>query len=287
MNILLIDEQLLKMNMSYETVSEIQSKDGVYVYRVRSSNEVYVLKYFEKEDYRREINNYLVLQELDIPTIPLIAYTDKSILMLDIKENGEYRLGTPKDMNDAEIYTPLAEWYKILHEKGKDYVKSYGNDMYMETDCITDINIAFIKSKTHTEDNQVWTIIEQNLNCLYSLINKVEKTLTYNDFYYTNMVVAKDKSKAFMFDYNLLGKGYAASDIRNVTWGLDDCAKKAFLNAYGKCNEDEILLDNVTSPIISLYFASCRDFFPQWGHKELELVKNGYLLECTKKLFRI
>ena len=34
------------------------------------------------------------------------------------------------------------------------------------------------------------------------------RTLTYNDFYYTNMMVAKDKSSALMFDYNLLGKGY-------------------------------------------------------------------------------
>lgn len=287
MNGLFIREQLSEMNISYETVDEIQSKDGIYVYRIKSGEKSYVIKYFEKEEYRREINNYLILRRLDIPTIPLIAYTGRSILMPDIEQNEKYRFGVPEDMNDAEICTQLACWYRSLHEKGKTYAKICGNNMYMETDCITAKNITFIKDKTQTEDNQVWTIIEQNLPHLYSIIEKIEKTLTYNDFYYTNMVVAKDKSEAFMFDYNLLGKGYAVSDIKNVTWGLGECAKRAFLDAYGMCSQDEILLHEVAGPLITLYSASCRDVFPQWGHKELELVKNGYLLECVKKLFDI
>ena len=37
-------------------------------------------------------------------------------------------------------------------------------------------------------------------------------TLTYNDFYYTNLAVLKDGTSAIMFDYNLLGKGYAYAD---------------------------------------------------------------------------
>lgn len=115
----------------------------------------------------------------------------------------------------------------------------------------------------------------------------MEKTLTYNDFYYTNMVVVKDKSEAFMFDYNLLGKGYVASDIINVTSQLGECARKAFLDTYSKFIQKEILLHEVAGSLSAIYFASCRDVFPQWGYNELELVKNGQLLEGAKKLFAI
>lgn len=282
-----IQEQLFKMKITYEAIDEIRSKDGVYVYRIKNRQESYVLKCFEKEEFRREINNYLMLKELGIKTIPLIGYTDKSILMMDIENSKKYRLGTPIDMKDAQVCTRLAEWYHLLHKKGKAYVKNYGNNMYMESDCITAENIEFIKNKTQTQDNEVWNIIDKNLNRLYEMINSVEKTLTYNDFYYPNMVVAKDKSEAFMFDYNLLGKGYIYSDIKNVTWGLGESAKKAFLDTYGKYNENKILLHEVVSPIISLYFASHRDVFPKWACEELQLLKSGNLLKSEKKLFNI
>lgn len=280
-----IQEQLTKIKIPYEEVSEIYSKDGIYIYSVKSGRKNYVLKYFEKEEYRREIKNYLILHQLNIPTIPLIAYTDKSILLINIEESNKYRFGTQNDMNDTEIFTKLARWYHMLHEKGKAYVKKYGNNMYMETDCITAKNIAFIESKTQTQDYVVWRIIERNLNRLNNIINETEKTLTYNDFYYSNMIVAKDKSEAFMFDYNLLGKGYVYSDIKNVICELGECAKKAFIDIYGKYNHDEILLHEVAGTLVALYSASCQDVFPQWGYQELEFVKNGYLLKCTKQLF--
>lgn len=280
----MIKTQLENMNIDYDSINLIRSKDGVHVCRVKSKNKSYVLKYFEKPEYRREIKNYLLLQKLGIPTIPIIAYTDKSILMEDIEKSEKYRLGIKEDLCDTEICRHLAEWYKLLHNKGKEYVKKYGSGMYAETDCITAENIDFIKSKTHTENYPVWIEIERSLPYILSLIKNTEKTLTYNDFYYTNMVVAKDKSQAFMFDYNLLGKGSIASDIINVTSSLSKEAGTAFLNAYGKINNRELLLNNVAGTLVSLYFASCREEFPQWAADELESIKNGKLLNKLKVL---
>lgn len=276
--------QLQSMNIKASSVSEIRSKDGVFVYRVKSGDQSYVLKYFEKPEYRREIDNYLLLQKLSIPTIPLVAHSDAAILMEDLEESKDFRLALENDMNDFEVCTALGRWYRRLHDEGKAYIRQYGDGMYMETDCITAENVAFTKEKTATQDSPAWDYIEQNLEVLRKLIDNTEKTLTYNDFYYTNLAVAKNKKSALMFDYNLLGKGYVCSDMTNVTSALGDIGKEAFLESYGEYDSSDALLHEVAGLLVGLYSAICREVFPPWGYQELEKVKNGYLLEYAKKL---
>ena len=220
-----------------------------------------------------------MLQKLGIPTIQLVSYTDESILMEDITRSEKYRLAEEADMRDKQIAERLAEWYKQLHRKGKEFVRSNGSGMYMETDCITAENIDFIKERTHTEESPVWEEIKKVLPLIRSEIASAETTLTYNDFYYTNMIVAKDKSEAFMFDYNLLGKGFVVSDIENVTCQLSEEATEAFLRVYGEINPKEQLLYSLTGPLVGLYYASQRETYPDWGLEELARVKDGSLLD--------
>ena len=154
-----IKNQLQQMNIIYDEITKIRSKDGVHLYRVKFNNNSYVLKYFEKIEFRREIKNYLILKSLNILTIPLIAHTDEAILMEDINDNGDMRLAMKDDMDDAHICSSLGKWYKSLHEKGKDYIRTRGDGMYMESDCITLPNIHMIKQKTNTANSPVWQVL--------------------------------------------------------------------------------------------------------------------------------
>jgi len=97
------------------------------------------------------------------------------------------------------------------------------------------------------------------------------------------MAVSKEHG-AFMFDYNLLGKGYVASDIKNVTLQLGKEAKKAFLESYGKYDEKEILMHEVAGSLVGLCFACQRETFPEWGYEELESINNGTLMKSINKL---
>ena len=107
------------------------------------------------------------------------------------------------------------------------------------------------------------------------MLGNARKTLTYNDFYYTNMVVARDGSAAFMFDYNLLGKGMVVSDLRNVTYSLSPAAKDAFLAAYGPFDPLEEMLDDVVSPVVTLWLACQRQSFPNWAVDALQEVETA------------
>lgn len=282
---MLIENELDKMEIDYTDVTEIRSKSGISVHRVSTTDgKIFILKCFENLEDRREISNYEILKALGIQTIEIIANTDCALLMEDIMQSPVYRLGIPEDMNDPVIMTAIAKWYKSLHVKGFTYVSERGIGMYDEADCITLKNIQMIAQKTETVDNPVWIYVHNNFEEIKRVISKPKKTLTYNDFNYTNFIVAKDKSKAFMFDYNLLGKGYVYADIRNVTYNLSGQAKAAFMSEYGEFDEYGKIIDDVASVIITLHFACNRNTLPPWASVFITQIENGSFMNAVKKL---
>ena len=271
-----IKQELKKLNIPYSKIDLIQNKDGVIVARVQSGEELYIIKYFRDEDFKREIKNYQLLDTLNIPTVKVFGFTDSAILMEDISQSDTFRLATKEDLYDVEIASKIAEWYKLLHANSEIFVKENIAELYNETDFITRENIEFIKSKTGTQNLNVWKLINDNFDIVVSKIRSLPRVLTYNDFYYTNLIVAKDKTSAFMFDYNLLGKGYVYSDIRNVCYSLGEDAKNAFLETYGEFDKSEIIVDDVASVLVTLYHACKRKNFPSWANSVLNELKTDY-----------
>lgn len=116
------------------------------------------------------------------------------------------------------------------------------------------------------------------------MLCNTRRTLTYNDFYYTNMMVAKDKSSALMFDYNLLGKGYVYTDLRNVMSSLSAEAGNAFLEEYGGYDSAEAALDGVVSVVVALYQTCQRETFPSWARCLLQEIDATFpgKIECLE-----
>lgn len=271
-----IKQELKKLNIPYSTINLIQNKDGVIVARVQGDAKSYIIKYFQNEEFKREIKNYQLLDALNIPTVKVFGFTDSAILMEDVSQSDIFRLATKEDLDDVVIASKIAEWYKLLHTSSENFVKENIAELYDETDFITRENIEFIKEKTGTKNLPVWKLINDNFDVIVSKIRSLPKVLTYNDFYYTNLIVAKDKTAAFMFDYNLLGKGYVYSDIRNVCSSLGEYAKKAFLETYGEFDKSEIIVDDVASVLITLYHACKRKNFPSWANGMLNSLKADF-----------
>ena len=271
-----IKQELKKLNTPYRTINLIQNKDGVIVARVQSDEKSYIIKYFQNKDFKREIKNYQLLYDLSIPTVKVFGFSDSAILMEDISQSDTFRLATKEDLDDVAIASKIAEWYKLLHTRSKDFAEGNIMELYDETDFITRNNIEFIKEKTGTQNLSVWKIIDDNFDVIVSKTRSLPRILTYNDFYYTNLIVAKDKTSAFMFDYNLLGKGYVYSDIRNVCYSLGEYAKNVFLEAYGELDKNEIIVDDVASVLVTLYHACQRKNFPDWANDTLNELKTDY-----------
>ncbi|OZV11535.1 hypothetical protein CIW83_13905 [Tissierella sp. P1] len=282
-----IYEELSLLGLFHDKINdleEIRDKNGIYLYRMKYNGKHLVIKYFEKDEFRREIEYYKILKNLNIPTIEVVGYTENTLLLEDLDRSLYYRLGIESDLSDIEVAKALALWYKKLHHKGAKFLKNNDRRFYKETDYITKENIELVMNKTNTKDNKVWKLLIDNLDLMFLKIKEFEETFTYNDFYWTNLVVSKDKKEAFMFDYNMLGIGFRYNDVRNVCSSLSDEASKIFIKEYGRINQEEKDIDDVISTLVSLAQACERDIFPKWAQEALDKVNNGKLYNEILKI---
>lgn len=282
-----IGKELEKMEVPYKSVEIIQQKDGIVVARVICEKGSFILKFFKNQEYAREIENYRILCSLHIPILHVEAITDNALLLEDICGDSTYRLGTEKDLENPKVAAQVAKWYRRLHEEGYQYLEKNRNvALYDENDVITLESIGEIKQKTNTSKLLVWKLIEDNFDLIKGLLNRAKRTLTYNDFYYTNLAVARDGTSAIMFDYNMLGKGYAYADIRNVCSALSEEAGRAFREEYGKFDEMEVMLDEVASVLVTLQLACQKEQFPFWAKGALTELNAGYAEKVERLLER-
>jgi SAM-dependent methyltransferase len=272
----------------------INAKSGVYVYRCMYDGISAVVKYFENEDDRREILNYRILAQHNIPTIKTLALGTAALVMEDISVSEQWRLGVPEDFQDTGVTKALAQWYFTFHENGS--AVSELDTLYFEYDSITKENLKTLIEK-FPEAKELFEFLLAHYEKLRELLFKPSFTLTYNDFHWSNFVVRKDKQAAMMFDYNLLGKGYRSSDFRNVCWDLSEEAKAAFVDEYGRlyfekhgqtrteAEEIERSIDDVMGSLFSLLFAFNRKgSVPDWAKKPDGEYLDGSLLAKAKLL---
>lgn len=279
-----LTREVFKLGVRNPVCSLIRSKAGISLYRVESEGKKLVLKIFENPEDTREIDNYLMLSKLNIPTLPLLGYTQNAILLPDAEAGGEYRLGRESDLRDPKVASAIARWYKLLHKKGRAYLSGQETPMYDESDLLTADNMRVMAEKTGTTENMLWRIVTENYDTIRSRIDALPRTLTYNDFYWTNLIVSKTGESAFMFDYNLLGRGTAYGDIRNVTSSLSRQAAEAFLREYGDdIEEEQKKADAFIAPVVTLIAASRYDTFPSYAETSLEELKNGDILKYLKE----
>jgi len=274
--------QLVQMGVRMPVVQKIREKAGIAVYRVESEAEQYVLKVFENPEDRREIGNYKMLASLCIPTLPMLKHTACALLLPDVESSPQYRLGCEGDLSDIQVASAIAKWYKELHGKGRLYMHQYNPALYDETDKITLANLDMVANKTNTAENALWPMVRERFDDIRHRIAGLPRTLTYNDFYWTNLVVARNQSSAMMLDFNLLGKGYAYSDLHNVTSSLSPEAAAAFLHEYGEDfgGEEEKAAHGFLSPLVGLVVACERKSFPKWAEPALAELKSGAVREC-------
>ena len=271
----LLHQELEKMNLTGVDYSVLDQREETILAKLTWKNIPCVLKCYRTDSAKREILNYALLAALDIPTPQLLSQTDSSILMEDLSRHPIYRLGREVDLSSPVVAEKIAVWYRDLHLHSRNAPDLQKRSLYEEAAYFTRQNIAALPAFTHTDHLSVWKTLRAHFDEILSLYNRVPKVLNYNDFYYTNLAVAKDDSRAMMFDYHLLGIGYAFADVRNVCSSLSPKAKEAFIAAYGPMNPLEQALDAILSPIITLHLACQRSVFPSWAKESLAFLEGG------------
>lgn len=270
-------QRILKEKEIDSNYIELSNKDGVFVVELIDLPNRPILKYFEKEEYRREIYYYTMLRNNGIKTINVINYWDDALLLENMQCNVDCRLATHEDLLNEDVIISLARWYKKLHQTGREILKKDDHGIfYSEYNLLVMDELSLVKENTGYYNDDYWSLLQKTIEAItpYYLENQ---TITYNDFYYGNVIVSQNQDYTFMFDYNYLKKGLAYSDVSNVFSGLDKKMHNLFLGAYGGYHDFEKNIDQVISPIISLIVAYKRNDFPDWANDSLNKLVSGEL----------
>lgn len=288
----IIDEIRAAAGGGAENLSLIREKGGVHVYRCVYEGQSAVVKYFENGGDRREIGNYRTLCEIDIPTMKVLSVGEKHIVMEDIDTSDTWRLGAEEDMKNPHVLRALAGWYFLLHEGGKGHKRL--REMWSENDGLDAAAIEIIREKLAGTE-ELCGFVSAHMGAIRRMLAERENTVTYNDFYYTNLLVSRDGSAAMMFDYNLTGRGYRYADFRNIRSSVSEEAFSAFeeayaalyLEKYGQAfvqDGTERRLDDFLSPLMGLVSALRREKFPAWAEPMREDALSGRLLALGREI---
>lgn len=272
----IIEQELDEIGVIPDKVDEIRNKDGIFLYRIYKNNQSYVLKYFENTESTREIRYYDLLRQFGVATLVLYGQTQRSILMEDMLTSARWRLGTAEDVSNPGVTANLAQWYRRLHDASGMILNAETN-WYSEYGLLTPENLQLVAEKTGTAEMPFWSALTDQFDRLWAIIQSLEPVVNYNDFYYTNMAVSRNGQEAIMFDYNCMGKGFRAADLRNVCYSMEPAAARAFLESYGPVPEYEYRVDDVVSVLSTLVMASKRPEIPDWADGAIRALKSGKL----------
>ena len=269
-----------------ESAQLIQGKSGAAVYRVTTAGRSMVLKVFSGEEEAQEVRAYELLAPCGVPTLPTYGIAPNAILIDDLTSSPDWRLATETDAENAEVGVAVAEWYRALHSAGDRLASQAGcpNFLAREYDALSPESIATTSHRLSLEDAPVWRLATEHIDVLKRAARSFPETLTYNDFHWTNLALARSEPlRAIVFDYHLLGIGPAYCDIRNVTGSLGPQAREAFLQAYGPYDETVAVIDRPLSVLYSLGVAADLPRLPAWAEPCVEGVRNGGLESSLAK----
>jgi hypothetical protein len=252
------------------------------LYHITTSTNSYILKSFLDEN-ALEPRVYALLISCGVTTLPLYAHTNCALLLEDLHSSTIWRLANEGDLESEKTGIALAEWYRTLHQAGRQALSNDGIDLSFLKREIDDLNSTSLHSTgkilglAHLPG---WTLAIKTIDSLTTIYRSLPHTFNYNDFAAENLAVSLgdgNSLRALVFDYDCFGIGLAYSDWRNATYSLRGQARGAFAARYGMISQAEKVIDEPLSLLYNLVVASTRQELPHWVKSSINSVFNGEL----------
>ena len=252
------------------------------IYRVRMpGGGSLVVKAF-REPWPTEIRAYGLLARLGVPTLRHLVQPPNLLLLEDLTRSPGWRLATAADLEASETGRAVAAWYRTLHQAGADLSAEYdGLPAWLpcESELVTHSNVLRAASKLALARTPGIRAALAGLPLLQAAYAALPQTLTYNDFYWTNLALSRgEPTAALMFDLHLLGRGPACADIRNVAGSLGPSAREAFLEGVGPVDLHHVALDRPMASLHGLVVAASRPSLPRWARPLCQQARDGTLV---------
>lgn len=261
----------------------LRQRPGHTVYRVFTARSSYILKWFNSEHDALELQVYALLSDCHVPTLPVCGQTSRALLLEDLNASPHWRLAHERDMESEPTALALTDWYRGLHQAGRETLSDNNQDLSFlkrEIDDLDPTSLLSTGKRLGLAHLPVWELAMESIDTLTSIYRSLPHTFNYNDFAAENLALSPldgNPLRAVVFDYDCFGIGLAYSDWRNVIYGLKGQAREAFAHAYGEISRSEKIIDEPLSLLYNLVVASTHQEFPDWAKLSMKSVINGDL----------
>lgn len=261
------------------TVEVLSERHGQRLWRLGAGSRSFVLKWLPLAAARVEVGAYRLLHFMGVPTLALLASNEQALLLDDVERSDIWRLANEQDAADEDVARALAAWYRTFHDAGAALVAHGVAPAYLrrESGALERAALQTAGRRLGLDCEPGWGRALAAVPPLRAALERCETTLNHNDFFWTNVALARRGDRALVFDYHLLGIGTRAGDVRNVTSSLATDAAEAFREAYGPLDEAAVLLDRPLATLHALVVAARLPAVPRWAEASLEEVRRGDL----------
>ncbi len=220
---------------------------------------------------------YEILSKTDIPLIEYHEITTTSILLEDMTKNEKYRLGCKEDFVNNEVIKSIADWYKRFH-----IITKKNGEMF---EFLEEDKILFSCSEVNEcvesyGDTNFFSLLKENFTTLNSYLDKREKVVIHDDFYYKNFFVNKDTLDVVIFDFNFMKRGLISQEFDLIRRNLKSGSNKSeslFVKEYGSYDELEFDVFSCWGHLSCLHESINYEEKPDWSFESIKLLKNGEL----------
>jgi hypothetical protein len=268
-----------------EKITILRNRGTHLVCRVKCNQESYVLKWFNSPVGNKETQVYELLQNYGVETLQVYKRTENALLLEDLQYSAEWRLANDSDMGQAETGQAIANWYRVLHQAGRELLSDISQTheiLHPWVESIDEDSLLRAGNVFALQNAPGWGPVVASIERLKNKYLGYPQTFNYNDFAAENLAIScgpKDPLRVIVFDYDCFSTGVVFSDWRNVVYALDGDCKAEFKQTYGPISEDERLLDEPLAILYGLVIASQREKTPKWALPLIEAVKKGELAD--------
>jgi hypothetical protein len=279
----------LTAKFSPEEIILLRTTGKHSLYRLACRQGNYILKWCNSPSDCNEPKIYILLNRYGIPTLPVYEHTDRAIILEDLQSSTEWRLAEPSDMERAATGVALAEWYRDLHQAGREALKDSSlppEGVFPWVGEITRTSLEKAGALLKLDHTPAWRMAIRQVEVLKGKYLALPQTFNYNDFAAENLALSRDQERplrAIVFDYDCFASGAAYSDWRNVMYPPQGAAKASFQENYGPISEEERRLDQPLAILHGLVVASQREKTPSWASPLIKSVINGELEQMIRE----
>jgi hypothetical protein len=260
------------------------------VYRLSAGERRWILKTFDTTQPAREVEVYRLLTRLGVPVLPVVALDDAYLVIENLEYSPFWRLANDEDMRRAEVGRAVADWYRILHQAGAEYLGEMGGQVDFLTGWVDRLNQqALWQAGLQVEigDVPAWQMAIRHLDRLKAIYHSYPQTFNYSDFAAENLALSREKGqpqRAVVFDYDCFSTGSAYGDYRNVVYSLEGPARDTFREAFGPVDPREETLDTVLSTLEGIQEAVKQEKFPGWARPLIPFVRSEEFAGAVERL---